>query len=408
MHKPAHTHSSLTSQQTSLSDSSCVACTQLGLRAYADRTAGSYSGGNRRKLSVGIALVGDPACVLLDEPSTGMDPQARRSLWDIIASTAASRAVVLTSHSMEECDALCTRLTIMVAGRACCMGSVQHLKARFGGGYSLEFRMAGGTHRAALCEFVATQLPTAQLVEHSEVRAVELDRCVHPAVVTRCTCAHMDTRCVFTRSLVLQQGPSINSHMFRLRIGGRRCTAWLVGTRLSKALALVRPGVSNFAFCASVVDPLFACVCVCKQVYLKFALPAGAGTPLSTMFEQVGGCILSPLTPASSLAGPRTEQRIRAVGASLVRLRTCVPRFAGMSYYLEQHSRLTAMRVDTLHQVEAARRKFPIDDYGVSQTSLEQVFVRFAQQQPAALPPSLAYAAPRQAASCRQLCPESE
>lgn len=60
---------------------------RLGLIQYADRVAASYSGGNRRKLSVGIALVGDPACVLLDEPSTGMDPEARRSMWDIISST---------------------------------------------------------------------------------------------------------------------------------------------------------------------------------------------------------------------------------------------------------------------------------------------------------------------------------
>lgn len=60
-----------------------------------------------------------------------------------------TRAVVLTSHSMEECDALCARLTIMVGGRMRCVGSVQHLKSRFGGGYNLEFRMSP-SQRAAL------------------------------------------------------------------------------------------------------------------------------------------------------------------------------------------------------------------------------------------------------------------
>jgi len=75
-----------------------------------------------------------------------------------------------------------------------------------------------------------------------------------------------------------------------------------------------------------------------------------------------------------------------------------------LAFSSEQRSRLTAAVWGTLNQVEAARREFPIDDYGVSQTSLEQVFVRFAQQQPAALPPCLADAAPRR--SC-ELSPAS-
>ena len=105
---------------------------RLGLAAYSDRCAGTLSGGNRRKLSTAIALTGGPAVVFLDEPTSGMDPGARRFLWNAVLSVVrAGQAVVLTSHSMEECEALCSRLGIMVNGQFQCLGSPQHLKNRY-------------------------------------------------------------------------------------------------------------------------------------------------------------------------------------------------------------------------------------------------------------------------------------
>ncbi|KAM9515993.1 phospholipid-transporting ATPase ABCA7 isoform 2-T2 [Guaruba guarouba] len=115
---------------------------KMGLVPHADRPAGKYSGGNKRKLSTAIALLGSPPVVFLDEPTTGMDPRARRFLWDRILSVIREgRSVVLTSHSMEECEALCTRMAIMVNGRFRCLGSVQHLKSRFGDGYTVVVRV---------------------------------------------------------------------------------------------------------------------------------------------------------------------------------------------------------------------------------------------------------------------------
>jgi len=113
---------------------------EVGLTLYANRPCGTYSGGNRRKLSLALALIGDPKVLFLDEPSTGMDPEARRSMWDVIAKLSASRSVVLTTHSMEECEALCTRIGIMTAGRLRCIGSNQHLKSKFGAEYQIEIR----------------------------------------------------------------------------------------------------------------------------------------------------------------------------------------------------------------------------------------------------------------------------
>ncbi|XP_072455492.1 phospholipid-transporting ATPase ABCA3 [Notamacropus eugenii] len=120
--------------------SNCVKNVLQGLllEPHADKLVKTYSGGNKRKLSTGIALIGEPSVVFLDEPSTGMDPVARRLLWDTVTRARESgKAIVITSHSMEECDALCTRLTMMVNGQFKCLGSPQHLKSKFGSGYTL-------------------------------------------------------------------------------------------------------------------------------------------------------------------------------------------------------------------------------------------------------------------------------
>uniref|UniRef100_A0A8C1UZ77 ATP binding cassette subfamily A member 3 n=1 Tax=Cyprinus carpio TaxID=7962 RepID=A0A8C1UZ77_CYPCA len=110
----------------------------LLLEPHADKLVRSYSGGNKRKLSAGMALIGGPPVIFLDEPSTGMDPVARRLLWDAITRTRESgKAIIITSHSMEECEALCTRLAVMVKGQFKCLGSPQHLKSKFGSGYTL-------------------------------------------------------------------------------------------------------------------------------------------------------------------------------------------------------------------------------------------------------------------------------
>ncbi|XP_070532576.1 ATP-binding cassette sub-family A member 2-like [Ptychodera flava] len=120
------------------------ALNKLALTQYADRPAGTYSGGNKRKLSTAIALVGHPPVIFMDEPTTGMDPHSRRFLWDLILSIIKDgRSVILTSHSMEECEALCTRLAIMVNGHFKCLGSIQHLKNRFGDGYTVTIRLKG-------------------------------------------------------------------------------------------------------------------------------------------------------------------------------------------------------------------------------------------------------------------------
>ena len=120
---------------------------RLALRPFANKLAGSLSGGNKRKLSVAIAMIGSPAVLLLDEPSTGMDVVSKRFMWNVIEELVSGKfngkktSVVLTTHSMEECEALCSRVAIMVSGRLQCIGSIQHLKSRFGKGFMVELKL---------------------------------------------------------------------------------------------------------------------------------------------------------------------------------------------------------------------------------------------------------------------------
>jgi ABC-type multidrug transport system ATPase subunit len=91
--------------------------------------------GMKRRLSVAISLIGSPKVVYLDEPSTGLDPASRRNLWGVVQAAKAGKAVILTTHSMEEAEVLCDRLGIFINGRLVCIGNPKQLTARYGGYY---------------------------------------------------------------------------------------------------------------------------------------------------------------------------------------------------------------------------------------------------------------------------------
>ncbi|PON57303.1 ABC transporter A, ABCA [Parasponia andersonii] len=119
---------------------------EVRLTEAAKMRAGSYSGGMKRRLSVAIALIGDPKLVILDEPTTGMDPITRRHVWDIIENAKKGRAIVLTTHSMEEADILSDGIGIMAKGRLRCIGTSIRLKSRFGTGFIANVSFASSTN----------------------------------------------------------------------------------------------------------------------------------------------------------------------------------------------------------------------------------------------------------------------
>ena len=166
---------------------------RLQLRKLADRRAlaGSFSGGNKRKLSVAIALVGGPPVVLLDEPSTGMDVDTKRFMWEVIAGLK-DQAVILTSHSMEECERLCGRLGIMVAGEFTCLGGLQHLKSKFGDGYTmqviLEEERENDSHNQM---YAATEVGTPSVSAMEKLKSTILARLPGTEVVEEHSARHV-------------------------------------------------------------------------------------------------------------------------------------------------------------------------------------------------------------------------
>lgn len=102
------------------------------LTEYADVPVKYYSGGTKRKLNTAIAIQSDPWLVFLDEPTTGVDPASRRFMWACIQECQRNnKNIVLTSHSMDECEHLCNRLAIMTSGQLKCIGPIQQLKDMF-------------------------------------------------------------------------------------------------------------------------------------------------------------------------------------------------------------------------------------------------------------------------------------
>lgn len=107
-----------------------------GLDSYGDRMAATLSGGNKRKLSLGIALIGNPTVLLLDEPSSGMDAASKRVMWKTLAAVAPGRSLILTTHSMEEADALASRVGIL-AKRMIALGTSDYLHHTHGDKYHI-------------------------------------------------------------------------------------------------------------------------------------------------------------------------------------------------------------------------------------------------------------------------------
>ena len=134
--------------------------------------ASQLSGGMRRRLSLGIALVGNPKIVFLDEPTTGLDPETKLGVWRILEKQKDGRAIILTTHSMEEADALSTRIGIMADGTLRCVGTQLHLKNKFGSGYRLTMTMQDNFDAAFVSSvvdpFVKQEISPDALRVHSD------------------------------------------------------------------------------------------------------------------------------------------------------------------------------------------------------------------------------------------------
>ncbi|CAN5244105.1 ABC transporter ATP-binding protein [soil metagenome] len=127
--------------KTGLTPEAAIDAVSLGEKARTYVT--KLSGGQKQRLAVACALVGDPELIFLDEPTTGLDPQSRRQLWDVIRSlNERGRTVVLTTHYMDEAERLCNRVAVVDAGKVIAIGSPQQLINDLGGEHVIEFTTA--------------------------------------------------------------------------------------------------------------------------------------------------------------------------------------------------------------------------------------------------------------------------
>jgi ABC-type multidrug transport system ATPase subunit len=125
------------------------ALASVNLATVAKKRSGQYSGGMKRRLSVAISFMGQPQVVYLDEPSTGLDPASRRGLWEVVKSNKAGRALILTTHSMEEAEMLCDRLGIFVDGKLVCIGNPKEITNRYAGYYVFTITVPPNQEEAA-------------------------------------------------------------------------------------------------------------------------------------------------------------------------------------------------------------------------------------------------------------------
>jgi len=138
---------------------------QVSLEEKANARVGKLSGGQKQRLAVATSLIGDPELLLLDEPTTGLDPQSRRQLWDIIRDfRQRGRTVLLTTHYMDEAERLCDRVAIVDHGKVIALGTPSELIARLGGDHVIEFAATNGVGTPALDVDMLQDLPAVRSV----------------------------------------------------------------------------------------------------------------------------------------------------------------------------------------------------------------------------------------------------
>lgn len=139
----------------------------LGFPEKAYSAAGTLSGGQKRRLCVGISMVGGNSVVYLDEPTAGLDPVSRRHLWELVQRNREGRAILLTTHFMDEADVLGDRIAIVKEGRLRALGSSRFLKKRFGMGYLLRCSMEANADVRRVQECITKYVPEASFVSNA-------------------------------------------------------------------------------------------------------------------------------------------------------------------------------------------------------------------------------------------------
>jgi ATP-binding cassette subfamily A (ABC1) protein 3 len=139
----------------------------LGFPEKRKSLAGTLSGGQKRRLCVGISMVGGNSVVYLDEPTAGLDPVSRRQLWELVEKNRAGRAILLTTHFMDEADVLGDRIAIVKEGSLCALDTSQSLKQQFGQDYLLKMSLMGTADVSCIVARMADFVPAASIASNA-------------------------------------------------------------------------------------------------------------------------------------------------------------------------------------------------------------------------------------------------
>jgi ABC-type multidrug transport system ATPase subunit len=124
----------------------------------------SLSGGMRQRLSIAVALIGDPTVMLLDEPTSDLDPISKRAIWEIISELKEDKSIILTTHSLEEAEVLCDRIGIISKGELQCLGTSIHLKNKFTKGITLVVNFEDGDDEI-IKDYIFNLLPKSEMIK---------------------------------------------------------------------------------------------------------------------------------------------------------------------------------------------------------------------------------------------------
>lgn len=156
-----------------------ISLVELGEKS--DARVGKLSGGQKQRLAVATAMIGDPELIFLDEPTTGLDPHSRRSLWEVLARLRAQgRTILLTTHAMDEAERLCNRVAIVDRGKVIALGTPEELIASIGGDHVLEVGLDASANCPAASDF--ERLPAIRSVRQGDGSFVFATASPHAAV----------------------------------------------------------------------------------------------------------------------------------------------------------------------------------------------------------------------------------
>ncbi|KAN0003736.1 hypothetical protein ACTFIZ_009907 [Dictyostelium cf. discoideum] len=157
---------SITNTKSELEDEIDFYINKFSIQSFKNKKSSDLSGGTKRKLSVACCLIGDPQVVLLDEPSTSLDPISRNELHSLIDELKVNKSIIMTTHSINEINQCCNRVAIMVDGKIRCIGTPNHLKHKYGSGYTIDIIPKNYLNNSyEIHNFMAQTFPNATRVE---------------------------------------------------------------------------------------------------------------------------------------------------------------------------------------------------------------------------------------------------